>query len=248
MNDKIIKQAKVVFIIGASLVAIAPFLFTRSFGFLDFSNTGAIGDTIGGITAPIANLLGSLLIFYALQAQIEANRIVQEQIQEQKEQESRGKSLQYLLDQFKILREDINDFSTTTYTSNLEDAKKTTIYLTKKGGDAFRQVIVGMKQYKTKQHLDIFSLNPKLSEVKSILLIMEGLVNQILISPLPDDDKVFLKNLISYQFNSKICQAFDGLEKHKASLQEPCLLCGKAHQGVPDVLFEIVDSISGKLI
>jgi len=35
----------------------------------DFSNTGSIGDTIGGITAPIINLIGALLVYITFKEQ-----------------------------------------------------------------------------------------------------------------------------------------------------------------------------------
>ena len=61
---------------------VLPVLFTRSG--LSFSETGDIGDTIGGITAPISSLVGSILVFLALKGQILANKFTQEQIRDQK--------------------------------------------------------------------------------------------------------------------------------------------------------------------
>ncbi len=53
-----------------------PFIFTRStlFSSLDFSATGQIGDTIGGITAPFMGLVGSILVFLSFKAQTDMNR------------------------------------------------------------------------------------------------------------------------------------------------------------------------------
>jgi hypothetical protein len=51
---------------------------------LDFTQTGQIGDTIGGITAPMANLLGAILVYLALKAQIEANLILKKQLDDEK--------------------------------------------------------------------------------------------------------------------------------------------------------------------
>lgn len=53
----------------------SPYIFTRNvFESLDFRNTGQIGDTIGGITGPIINMIGSYLVYLALKAQLEANQ------------------------------------------------------------------------------------------------------------------------------------------------------------------------------
>lgn len=52
-------------------------LFTRPAicNFFDLSKTGQIGDTIGGITAPIFGLFGFILVFYSFMEQFKANQI-----------------------------------------------------------------------------------------------------------------------------------------------------------------------------
>ncbi|XOV91650.1 MAG: hypothetical protein ACFHWX_15730 [Bacteroidota bacterium] len=66
-------------VIGALLVLVMPWVFTNSdfYRGIDFSNTGQIGDTIGGITAPIIGLLSAFIVFKAFQAQIKANKLFQ---------------------------------------------------------------------------------------------------------------------------------------------------------------------------
>lgn len=54
--------------IGILLMIINPWLLTRSLGWVDFSKTGEIGDTVGGITAPIVNLMGAVLVYFAFTA------------------------------------------------------------------------------------------------------------------------------------------------------------------------------------
>ena len=100
--DKTLKRAKTFFYVGLALVVIAPFIFTRQYIWdaFDFHNTGEIGDTIGGITAPIVNLIGAVLVYFALKAQIQANTIIQRQLDDQKtkdelEQESKAISQFY---------------------------------------------------------------------------------------------------------------------------------------------------------
>jgi hypothetical protein len=41
----------------------------------NFSDTGEIGDTIGGLTAPIIGIVGTLLVYYSFQAQLKANKL-----------------------------------------------------------------------------------------------------------------------------------------------------------------------------
>ena len=58
-------------------MVISPWLFTRGhlydWDFLDFSQSGSIGDTIGGITAPIVGLVSILLLWWTLRAQMDFN-------------------------------------------------------------------------------------------------------------------------------------------------------------------------------
>jgi len=62
---------------GVFLLVFTPFIFTRTawFDWIVFKDTGAIGDTIGGITAPFLNLAGAVLIYLSFSQQMEANKI-----------------------------------------------------------------------------------------------------------------------------------------------------------------------------
>lgn len=53
-----------------------PFIFTRPaiHSWFDFTNTGGIGDTIGGLTSPFVGLIGAILIFISFRQQVKANR------------------------------------------------------------------------------------------------------------------------------------------------------------------------------
>lgn len=56
---------------------------------LDFSNTGEIGDTIGGTTAPFIGLLGAILLFITIYQQHQAWEKTQSQRNEDKEEEDK---------------------------------------------------------------------------------------------------------------------------------------------------------------
>jgi len=77
------QYAKIALGIGIILMLGLPWLLTREIGIISFLNTGPIGDTIGGITAPISGLLGAYLVFLALKAQVSANKIQSDSIQKQ---------------------------------------------------------------------------------------------------------------------------------------------------------------------
>lgn len=86
MNNKEFKYWPYILAAGIVLIfaSASPYLFSKLAWGIEFgSETGSIGDTIGGITAPFLSLLGSILVFAALKAQIDANRAVQMQFDKQ---------------------------------------------------------------------------------------------------------------------------------------------------------------------
>lgn len=60
------------FIFIIAIICAFPFLFTRD-GCLDFSNTGPIGDTIGGTMGPFVAIAAAILTFLAFWVQFKAN-------------------------------------------------------------------------------------------------------------------------------------------------------------------------------
>ena len=175
MNDKFLNRALIFFIIGIIFVLIAPYIFTRPNGILNFNDTGTIGDTIGGITAPITSIIGSILVFFALKAQIEANKLVQDQIEKQNKAELNRKQIQYMAEQVNIVRNDINDFSftytETTRSSNIEHKQKYNF----KGADAINEFVDSLQFIGEKHEEDEFIENPKLTELFSLLQIINSL-------------------------------------------------------------------------
>lgn len=81
------KQAYVILFAGIAIMLIAPFIFTRSW-LISFKDTGPIGDTIGGITAPIVNLIAAVLVYLSFRQQLVANEIQIELIRSSKSDEN----------------------------------------------------------------------------------------------------------------------------------------------------------------
>lgn len=50
-------------------------IWTLRSGWIDFSNTGEIGDTIGGLTAPVIGIIGAWLVFLSFREQWITNQI-----------------------------------------------------------------------------------------------------------------------------------------------------------------------------
>lgn len=224
--------------VGIGLIIISPFIFTRNLGVIDFSNTGQIGDTIGGITAPIVNLLGALLVFFALKAQVDANSLIQTQFESQNKEELKKKGLQYVLEQFKMIREDINDFS---YFKS-EPGR----HIIHKGSDAFNHVLQDARHLKVSAHQSIFQNSPKLFEVQMLLTSIQNFIIQLEKSNLELDDKSFYKSLVSYQYLSKINGVFQAHNKYRSTIVEKEQYSND--RAIPEVLFNIHEQILSKLV
>jgi hypothetical protein len=78
--DKLSKYLIVIAFIILLFSFFTPYLFTRN-GFIDFSKTGNIGDTIGGIMNPFIGIVSIIVMFLAFYMQFNANRIVQTQFE-----------------------------------------------------------------------------------------------------------------------------------------------------------------------
>lgn len=211
---------------------------TRGWSGISFQDTGTIGDTIGGITAPLTSLIGSILVYFALKAQIDANKLIQDQFDQQKKDEIERKKLSYITEQINIVRSDLNDF-----TFSYKDGNYKFNYT---GADAIFEYLQKIK-HRGNHDEDVFATNPKIVELYNILQIFDKLVSLINTEKIPDQDKVYFISILEYQINSKIKTSFTALTKYKMSVQEPCKNCGKRHTGIPDELFDLVESITKKL-
>jgi hypothetical protein len=81
--------------LGLLGIFVLPWLFTRPW-FADFTDSGQIGDTIGGTTAPFIGLLSAWLVYRAFKAQIKANELISEQlkIEEQRYKDEKIKDIE----------------------------------------------------------------------------------------------------------------------------------------------------------
>lgn len=96
--------------VGISIIAF-PYLFTRAWSNLDFTTTGQIGDTIGGITAPLISFIGVIMTFIAFWIQAQANK---QQVLQFKEQGTTWQKERFetkFYDLLKLHRENVNELN-----------------------------------------------------------------------------------------------------------------------------------------
>lgn len=84
-------------------IIVGPWLLTR-FSILDLTATGQIGDTIGGITAPIIGLVSAVLIYLSFTAQIRANEIIQEEAKITNTMAIQEANFTYIIEEFERVK------------------------------------------------------------------------------------------------------------------------------------------------
>jgi gas vesicle protein len=108
------------------LLIFTPFLLTRNwFGWIDFSKTGEIGDTIGGTLAPLVGLIGAILVYISFREQYKANisqwEALAEETRIRKDEQLERKKKDNLDLMWKIINEDYNKVYKTFQDVALED-------------------------------------------------------------------------------------------------------------------------------
>lgn len=204
---KEIKWAKWLLVMGAVVVLIAPFILTQNFGLFSFSETGPIGDTIGGITSPITSLIGSLLVFLALKAQIDANELVRQQFEQQKTDDTQRKTSTYLTEQVNLIREDINEFG---FVYERIGNDLSTIVVPYKGASAFVAFVSLLPDLLSSEAVreNPFDALPTLTSLQALLEMIDGMLTSINKASVSDEDKAHLVGVLAYQYTSKIRPAF----------------------------------------
>lgn len=211
------KNALLALILGAILVLILPYFITREIGFIDFSETGNIGDTIGGITSPIVGFVGAILVYYALLEQIKANRIIQDQLNDQKVDESQKRIVNYLNGQLDVVRTDINDYEFIEVGSITRNEK---VYL---GGDGLCKFLELYKKEKTENEEELFLDVYHLEKFRLLLEYINEFVTDLVADKVSIDDKKYLLQSIKYHYKSKIKIHLDFYDDYD---EKPSILYG----------------------
>jgi hypothetical protein len=226
MNDFISnsKNAKYLLAIGLLLIVLLPWILTRThlFSFLDVTDTGEIGDTIGGITTPFLSLIGSALVYLALVAQINANEQIQQQFKAEGESRNINQLYSYLIDS-------INNFHFKGFHRIDDEGNEIEKEeLNCKGSDAFYKLFekIYCDFHDYEQELE----GPVMAEVTSILLAMEQIVRLMEKSKL--DSKPIIMDLLSHLFYFKVLGFLKGTPDCDLEPSH-CSSCGK-HHGLPD--------------
>lgn len=250
MKNRTLTWVKIILSVGILLIICAPFLLTLSVGYVSFVDTGQIGDTIGGTTAPIASLLGSILVFYALKAQIDANSIIQRQLKDQKSEELSRKKRNYISGQIDFISKEIDNFRVIEKKSGTSfEREHPDQYIEYVGSSAILQFIKSSLAYIGDEDPEeqLLKENPQLKHFYYMLLSFSKVIESIESQNLDDIDKQYFLTQLGYLFEAKIIPGFRLRKVQKLTDEPICPKCNKKHSGIPSMIFHLAESISEKL-
>lgn len=229
-QNKRIKQSKILFLIGILFVIIIPIILTQFSFLFDFTNTGQIGDTIGGITSPITNLIGAILVYYAFLVQLDANKLIFQQIQEEKSEQKITKNREYIFEIFKFLKEEFYSFTIIRDKRIGSGDQKRYVLVEYKGAEAMEKMFQQLMNNHDEDdwHRD----NIKLLEFLNIISLFKNFLTKLVEVDIPTIDKKFFLENVEYIYSSKMKVSIE-------KMIEPCSKCGEFHGGNPDKIIEI---------
>lgn len=191
------KFASIIIFIGIILVFLLIFVFISSANIKDFTKIEEIED-IGGITAQILGLLGTILVYFALLAQIDSNKQIQIQIELQQKSDYENKVVSYLNSQLEIIRFDINDYKF------IESTQTNPIFAVYEGSEAIYRYLKLYKKYQEKGDDELFIDVYPLEQLRLLLDHIDNFLLSLETENLSKKDKQYLVRNISYQYKSKI--------------------------------------------
>ncbi|NIF05924.1 hypothetical protein F3J23_10775 [Chryseobacterium sp. Tr-659] len=218
-------------IIGAVFSIVAPLLLPfLSLNYL--KDYGTIGDAVGGIANPITQLVGFVLLFLALKAQIDSNKLIQDQIEAESRKEMLQRELTHLHQLYSFMENDIKSFN---YENRFKDNGSTELL---HGRRAIRCFIDDIEN----NNIDLHNTEQLLQEdgvreIMSILKIAELIFKKINHSGIEQDDRIFYLGIMRHELVFSIFPYTDLDES--ANLRLPvCKECGEHHGNYPPLIFD----------
>lgn len=243
MNIKLSKIEWIIFIGFGILLFFIPYLFTRQWGIFPIDD---VGGTIGGVTSPFLGFFGSILVYLALKAQVDANKHVQKQFKKEKKDNKYRTKIDEINFRINTIKDEINNF---TYLYVEQEIAGGVYNFDYKGSQA---VYILLKKSKNLFYGKIektpYEIEPKLLELKSLLVFLNLTIVAIIEDKIiHDSNKKELFNIIDYVFESKLRGNFSPFKENVSIHNEKCPLnCGSYH-GIPSELFELYYDIERKI-
>lgn len=227
----------IIFVGGVLCLAIpllAPFL-----PILYLKEYHDVGDAIGGISSPFVQILGSALLFLALKAQIDANTVLQEQIDKENKKEQLRHELNQLHELYLFVERNIKNFSYDQKTTIDGKSQRTLLYSRR----AIKCFIEDLEDLEVDIHNDADVLMyDGVKEIMSILNSVELFFEQIKNSSIEAYHKNFHKTLMQHELLFSIFP-YQELDNKAHLKQEPCPECGEYHANYPPLIYDRLKEI-----
>lgn len=180
-------------IVGAILMFATPVLFPI-LNIKNLKNVGEIGAAFWEIAAPIAQLVGLILLFLAFRERRTANNIVQMQVDAAERREMHARSVKHLHELYTILGNNISNFS---YESKFETDGEVKIL---SGKRAIRCFIDDVENMNIDLHDNQLLLQKDgVREILSILRIAENIFEKIKEANIEETDRNFYLNIMKHE-------------------------------------------------
>jgi hypothetical protein len=218
-------------IIGTLLTIVVPLMLPLlPLGHLrDF---GTIGDAFGGIANPMAQIVGFVLLYRALRAQINANSILQIQINAENSKEMQRRGVKHVHELYTFLENNINSFS---YEAKFEGASGMQVLHGRRAIRCFIDDIEDM-------NIDLHNAEQLLQqdgvrEILSILRIAENIFDRIIHADIDENDRLFYIDLMKHELTFSIFPYTD-LDESANLKPKICEECNEPHGNYPPLIFD----------
>jgi len=190
------RQNILILTIGIILIFLSLFLFTRPviFDSWDFSDTGQIGDTIGGVTAPIINLIGAFLVYISFKAQIDANKIQKNALDDEKIKNKTNRIFEKHLALFDDIKNQLKglEFIVTIRTN----PKTSPTFIVYKGINALNEYVLKIEDKKNPSISDSYSISGQFLDIHFMFSAILDLLDRIDMNVKDSHDKKYLESIV----------------------------------------------------
>lgn len=216
---------------GALLMFATPWIFSIM-SVNDFKNVGQVGSAFWDVAAPIAQLVGIILLYLALRERRTANNIVQMQVDAKSRREIQERSVKHLHELYTLLENNISNFS---YESKFDTDNKIKVL---QGKRAIRCFINDIEEMNIDLHdNDLLLQKDGVREILSILRIAEHIFEKIKEADIEEADKNFYLNIMKHELTFSIFPYTDLDESANLKL-EICEECNEPHGNYPPLIFD----------
>ncbi|RRJ90806.1 hypothetical protein [Flavobacterium macacae] len=218
-------------IVGTILMFATPLLFPI-LSVKNLKNVGEIGSAFWDIAAPVAQLVGIILLFLALRERRTANNIVQMQVEASERREMQERTVKHLHELYTILENNISNFS---YQSNFDSNSEIKVL---RGKRAIRCFINDIEEMNIDLHDNNLLLQKDgVREILSILRIAEHIFEKIKEANIEEADRNFYLNIMKHELIFSIFPYTDLDESANLKL-EICEDCHELHGNYPPLIFD----------